>query len=112
MRLPRTFLFCLLALGLVFAGPLAHVLPGEALAAALPAEAASVTSPVNSSDRAAPGKRCQRGAIIWSACGDPAFLPAARMLAPPEAAIATSRSFIETGDELREGRVFRPPRSI
>lgn len=112
MRPTRTALFCFLALGLVLAGPLMHVLPGKALAAAQPAAAAITGASASTSSQAGSGKNCPRGAINWSVCGDLTFLPTATDLNGQMGTIMANTGHTMPGDGLRESRIFRPPRSL
>ena len=108
MLIRRALLLCLITLSLALTGPFARGL--SARAALDPAVVAmTAAGAVNAVTTAS--KNCQRGAMAWTSCStDLGYVPELGDIATSDAGVSFWRNHILASNELRDSRLFRPPR--
>ena len=111
MLIRRTLLLCLITLTLGFTGPFARGLSSQAAKdpAALAVTLAGAASTARTGIAAT--KNCQRGAMAWSSCSfEIGYVPKILQIDMAFAIQAFGRNVAGTTGDLRNSRLFRPPR--
>ncbi|MDP3524609.1 MAG: hypothetical protein Q8S27_08525 [Hoeflea sp.] len=110
MTIRRLLLLCLLTVTLGVTGPFARGLSAQAAQLLQPANLTWSAAAIPLTPGATSSKRCQRGAVAWSACtldldmperGDPVAIVTGKII---------DHVLDGTSGDLARSRLFRPPR--